>query len=82
MKDGKFYFQENGYDESMARDENFFKSLCLCACPYVGWLKFITIISFVEIFVFFLEIVLKPKDEMRDDEFLEASPNVMDKLGW
>ena len=65
----------------MAREENFFKSLCLCACPYVGWLKFITIISFIEIFVFFLELVLKPKDEMRDDEFLEVSPSVMDKLG-
>ena len=46
--DGKYYFKENGCDESMAREENFFRSICLCACPYIGWLKFITIISFSE----------------------------------
>jgi len=48
----------------------------------VGWLKFITIISFIEIFVFFLEVVLKPKGVMRDDEFLEIDPSVMEMLGW
>ena len=66
----------------MARDENFFKSICLCACPYAGWLKFITIVSLVEIFVFFIEVDLKPKGEMRDEEFLEVSPSVMEMLGW
>ena len=66
----------------MAREENFFKSICLCACPYAGWLKFITIVSFVEIFVFFIEVLLKPKEAERNEEFLEVDPSVMEKLGW
>lgn len=81
-KDGVYFFQENGYDESMAREENFFKSLCLCACPYAGWLKFITIVSFLEIFVFFIEVLLKPKDKDPNEEFLEIDPSVMEKMGW
>jgi hypothetical protein len=82
QKDGLYYFKENGYMESNAREENFFYSICLCACPTVGWLKFITIISFLEIFVFILEVLLKPKGVHHDDEFLEIDPGVMDTLGW
>jgi hypothetical protein len=81
-RNGIYYFQENGYDESMAREENFFRSIFLCACPYVGWLKFITIISFIEIFVFFIEVALHPKGKVNDDEFLEIDPSVMETLGW
>lgn len=36
-EDGQYYWASNGED-SEARDENFFWSICLCTCPRIGWL--------------------------------------------
>jgi len=34
-KRGQFYHKDNEYEESGAREENFFYSICLCICPTI-----------------------------------------------
>lgn len=52
-----FGFESNG-EPSKARDENLFQSLRHFCCPYLSILQFIVLISFVEIFIFIISLVV------------------------
>ena len=78
-KRGQYYHLDNGYEESEARDENFFYSICLCICPTIKWYNFITIISLFEIVVFAIECSLHG---VNNSEFLAPDAHSMEVMGW
>jgi len=59
-----------------ARDEDYCRSICLCFCPRIGWLQFITIVTLVELVVFIITCSVYGLD---DHSFL--GPN-MKALAW
>lgn len=76
---GQYYHKDNCVDESGARDEGFFWSICLCICPTIGWCQFITIISLIEIVVFIVECSIRG---VNNYEFLAPDAHAMEMMGW
>jgi membrane associated rhomboid family serine protease len=78
-KHGQYYHRDNLIEESAAREEGFFASICLCLCPTIGWCQFITIISIVEIVVFIAECSIRG---VNNSEFLAPDAHSMEMMGW
>ena len=68
----------NGRD-SEARTENFFWSICTCACPKITWLSFIVIVSLFEIVMFIISISVMG---LRNEAFLAPNPHALEAMGW
>ena len=55
-KPDNFYGHKTNGEDSGARDENIFESLCCCICPKISITQFVVIISLIEIVVFIITI--------------------------
>ena len=75
---GQYYFKSKG-DESGARNENYFESICLCICPTISIRQFIVIISLFEILVFIISCSIYG---VTNEEFLAPDPHALELLGW
>ena len=72
-KDAKFEYYgppANELEDSGARDENFFESICLCICPAISWKQFIVIISLIEFAIFIGTII----PGLNNEAFLAPDP--------
>ena len=76
---GAYYFKPNGYEDSYAREENFFSSICELCCPAIRWSQFITIISLVEFAIFIISCCIYG---INNEEFLSPDPHALRLLGW
>ena len=76
---GQYYYKEDGYDDSEARDENFFWSICLCICPTISWKQFIVWVSLFEILVFIISCSIYG---VSNEAFLAPNPHALAILGW
>jgi membrane associated rhomboid family serine protease len=77
--DGQFYFKPDRIDESEAREEGYWGSLCLCLCPTISWRQFIVWISIVEIIFFIISCCIYG---VRNETFLAPDPHALEILGW
>lgn len=78
-KGGQYYYRADGLDDSEAREENFFWSICLCFCPTITWKQFIVWVSLFEILVFIISCSIYG---VRNDAFLAPDPHALEMLGW
>lgn len=78
-KEGQYYYKADGVDDSEAREENFFWSICLCFCPTISWKQFIVWVSLFEILVFIISCCIYG---VRNDAFLAPDPHALQILGW
>jgi len=78
-ENGQYYFEPNMVDDSSARDENFFESICLLCCPAISWGQFVVIISLVEFGIFIISCCIYG---VSNEEFLSPDPHALEILGW
>ena len=79
FKEGGRYYFPNNDEDSKARDENCFQSICLCCCAPIHILQFIVIVSLLEILVFIISCSIYG---LSNDEFLAPNPHALELLGW
>ena len=74
----KYYEWENNGEEKSARNENFFVSIKLFACPKLTWLSFIVIISIIEFIVYIISLSIYG---LSDSSFLAPNFEALKIMG-